>query len=712
MASFDEFDVNGNGFAGYELEAGDYIISARRSSHEVVLEHTYNVPATIQCKTDYTTGNEIAPVFVDDYTTVRDSLTDNMLSRGDGMTQPAAETAAERVLQGWEADTLYGQEFYRPYNDEEGQDWYVNSVPATWTQEAATSVKKSDLSGVPYVESRIGDDGVVEATASDEGTQMWESYMNSLSYQELFDIVADPTNKYQGTDGPVAFGGATCWSSSPISAATWNVELVEEQGEMYGTEAIFGGRTYWNGGGVNIHRSPFNGRCFEYYSEDPLISGTMGAAVTKGVTSKGVVAFYKHFFANTQEYKRAEYGGVATFATEQTFREIYMKAFEMIVKAGSLGLMTSFNRIGYVVNSDNWAVHEDVLREEWGFDGATVTDMWAKNYVSLDLMARAGDDIVLGGSTSFTDTYFSESKWDAANNCVLVKNEDGNAWVASPTQYYAIRKSAQRVLYTEVNSNMMRNNTTNLELTATIYQGVSNTAIAECPQTSDFTLSVADGATLPAGITLNGFTVTGAASLAEGVYTIPVKVACDSWIETDATLTVNVVNMIGYNGVYAPGGATADNPLIRVKAGEAVDGTFSSEYYAYGQLHGSSLVSNYYYSAKYGWYSRDEDKSAADIVTHPAEEAEQAFETKYTVEGALPAGLTLTEVKGLVTGAAGSQFETTVGYKLSGTPTTAGVYTVTITLEVPQVTSFNNWIFVSFGRRTATVSRTVTIVVE
>ncbi len=717
MASFDWNDANGNGFAGYELEAGEYVISARNSAHGDVISEKFDIAETIKCTTDYTTGNEITPVFATDgdYTTVRDSLLNNLLSRADGMSRPAAETAEELELADWEAATLYAQETYTPVNDEAGQPWYTSSVPSTWTQGAASDVTQSDLSGVKYIENKIVD-GKVEATADDEGTGLWEEYMNSLSWDKLVAVVANTDEvNYSGSDGPVQFSGGTCWSTSPVSAATWNVELLAEQGEMYGTEAIFAGKTGWHGGGLNTHRSPFNGRNFEYYSEDGVLAGIMGAAVVKGVTSKGVVSYYKHFFGNDQEYKRAEYGGVATFATEQAFREIYMKPFEYIVKAGTNGLMTSFNRVGYIVNSNNWAVHETLLRDEWGFTGATITDMWAKNYVSLDLMARAGDDIVLGGSESFTDTYFSDSRWNAAANCAEVEDEDGN-WVLSPTEYYAIRKSAQRVLYAYVNSNAMKNNATDMKITADLYYGLDNSALIVCEDTNDLTISLADGETLPAGITIDGSVISYAAIdstyVAEGEYTVKVNVSCDNWVTTSATLTIRVNSPISLDGSDINGGNTAEDPLVTLKTGTAYEATFGTNYYTDHKVISNRMYVNWYYSTAHGNFNRDEDKSAADIVTHPADEAEVKHEFGYTYEGNLPEGMTLEEVTGLVTGVGGGQYECVIGYKLSGTPTTAGTYTFTVMLNVPYVTCFNNWLFTSFGAGDMKISKTVTVVVE
>ena len=345
MASFDWNDANGNGFIGYELEAGDYVISARRNSHEAVISETYKIADGFQCATDYTTGNPINAAFVDDFDTTRESLLDHMISRANGLEQPVAQTAEERVMSQVEADILDSEEVYYPYMDEEGQLWYVSQVPENWTQGAATTVTPADLTGLVYTEPTITDGVAVAAT--DEVSKKWDEYMNSLSWETLVDTVAKGPGS---SEGPVQFFNGTCWQSAPITAATFNKELVEEQGRIYANHGLLKGIKGWNGIACNIHRSPFNGRIFEYYSEDPLLSATNAAIIVKASIGKGIMNYAKHFFANVQEHNRADYGGVCTFATEQVFREIYMKSFEKMVKAGSMGLMTSFNRVGLVVN--------------------------------------------------------------------------------------------------------------------------------------------------------------------------------------------------------------------------------------------------------------------------------------------------------------------------------------------------------------------------
>ncbi len=742
IASYDWDDANSNDFMGYELEHGDYILSARRNSHEAVLTETWTIAEDILCKTDLVSGKEIANVFEDDFITVRDDLLDNMISRANGLEQPKAQTAEERVLESWEAAVLDGENTYYPYNDEEGQPWYVAQVPEGWTQNAPTDVKPADLAGKVYTEPTVDEDGIATA-ADDEVSQLWDSYMNSLSWEDLCALVLGGES---GVDGPVQFGG-TCWQSTPIAAATWNKELVAEQGVMYGNQALLVGNVAWRGPGTNIHRTPFNGRVFEYYSEDPCLTATMAAIIVDGVQSKGVNCYAKHMFANVQEFNRADYGGVCTFATEQTFREIYMRSFEWMVKYGhSLGMMTSFNRIGYVVNSDNWAVHETLLRGEWDFHGSTITDAWAKDFVSQDLMVRAGDDTVLSDDPSFKNT-LTRGEWDASlrdgKGDVLVPTEDGDGTFESTTHYFAVRKSAQRLLQSKVNSIDYKNFASDYQLTATVYYGLGNAAEIQCEETSDFTVTLVEGQELPVGLDVSGFVVSYNRPIlgvrqpgdegyqtgwtadnniygdypAQGSYTVLVNMASDGYINVNnVALTINVVSPFQVNGELASG-ADGANPAIILKAGEAADVAIDSKPLAYQAFltTGGMMpwqVTNWY--VKQGArYLRNEEKTHADGVTIDISEAEEYHVVAYTLEGDLPEGVTAEFTTGTAYGLRTNKpIEVNTGVKLTGTPAAAGTYTVTVVANIPYAPALTGiWLMPAMGGE-LTFTQTFDIVVE
>src|SRR5699024_9428029 len=200
----------------------------------------------------------------------------------------------------------------------------------------------------------------------------------------------------------------------------------------------------------NLHRSPFAGRNFEYYSEDPVLSGKLAAQTQNGALTRGVVTYPKHFALNDQETNRVAEKGLATWATEQTIRELYLKAFEIPVKTvsgevtyydadgvqqtstiGATGMMSSFNRVGATWAGGSEALMHEVLRQEWGFRGAVITDFNLYDFMHVDqAWAAKGTDLQLT---------FQNSK----------QVEDPDSGYAQQN----IRTAMHNVLYTSANSN-------------------------------------------------------------------------------------------------------------------------------------------------------------------------------------------------------------------------------------------------------------------
>ena len=715
MASFDWNDANNNDFEGYELEAGDYVISARRNSHDVVLSETFTLAGGIQCKTDYVSGNEITPVFVDEYDTTNDSLLGGMISRATGMVQPKPASVEDRTLTTDEFLVLESSEYYYPYMDEEGQDYYVSEVPTTWTQGAPTDVTMADLTGKTYEEATIDEDGVATA-ATDADSKLWEEYMNSLSYDDMYAWLRTGAS---GSNGPVQLNGTTCWQTGPVTAATFNVELVREQGRMYANEALLkAGRNgkpmaAWYGGGCDIHRSPFSGRNFEYYSSDPYLSGAMAAVVTDECTSKGVICMVKHFFANDQEFARNDLGGVATFATEQVFREISAKPFEMAVKFGhSLSLMSAFNRIGWITCSTNYAVHQTLLRDQWGFTGFTCTDSWSKDHWSLDLTYRAGDDALMGGYAGGI-TGLTQGEWDATardgKGMVRVPTADGESTQLDPTHYYAVRKSVQRILFAYANSINMQNFANELDLTVDLVYGTENTAIITCDQTSDLTVTLAAEAELPAGLTIDGMTVSyeedrESGWLAEGVYTVPVTVSCDSWVKNiSSELTIRVVSGLTFNGENI-----AKDETIKVSAG-AFEAVVASDYYSYYSETPDGRVMHWFEDEEHGAFVQHGDKF--ECLTYEVTDETTKHLAEFSVVGTAPDGITATKIEESFTGKGASSYMINSGLKLSGTLEAGETYVITVKYDIPLVRWFGSGWYRLPGSMTS-IQQTFTIVAE
>jgi beta-glucosidase len=179
------------------------------------------------------------------------------------------------------------------------------------------------------------------------------------------------------TDGPSGIRLKAACSLTPCAAAlacTWDPALIEELSARIGEELAANGGHVLLGPGMNIRRNPLCGRNFEYYSEDPLLSGKMAAAAVRGIQSKGVSACPKHFCCNNQEFERTQND---SRGSERALREIYLKGFEICVKeAGPRSLMTSYNRLNGVWNHYNYELITGILRGEWGYSGNVITDWW------------------------------------------------------------------------------------------------------------------------------------------------------------------------------------------------------------------------------------------------------------------------------------------------------------------------------------------------
>lgn len=224
-------------------------------------------------------------------------------------------------------------------------------------------------------------------------------------------------------------------------ANTWNVDLATAFGEGIGKMANEMGVSGWYAPAMNIHRSAFGGRNFEYYSEDGVLSGKIAANAIKGAAEYGVYSYMKHFALNDQEYNRQSM--LCTWSEEQATREIYLKPFEYAVKEGNAGaVMSSYNYIGVT-----WAGAKDellngILRDEWGFKGFVLTDYCGNfNYMNADQFIRNGGDSALVaydvGSNYPTDT-------------------------TSATAVKEMRRAAKDIMYTVVNSRAYDENNLNV----------------------------------------------------------------------------------------------------------------------------------------------------------------------------------------------------------------------------------------------------------
>ena len=445
-SSYDYRDANSNGFSGYELEAGEYTLYVSRNAHESEKAIALNLAADVQIGTDPTTDSEV----VNRYTDSEDFLDsdwqlDAMLSRADWEgTWPTPQTAQQHAG----TDRLYEEIRSEEHNNPTDFD----SEEYPWFGEEPTLTLRDLL---PSAEA----EGYEPVVSYDD--ERWEELMMGCDEEEMIALInngAYHTLAMESVglpatihgDGPSGFtcfmskeqvNGTCQYVSEPVMASTWNIDLMTELGEAIGEEGTIGdkatGQPYSSiyAPGVNIHRSPFGGRCSEYFSEDPFISGMMGAAEVQGIQSRGVLPTVKHFVANEQETHRS-IGGDLSWLSEQALREIYLKPFEYTVKLGETrGIMTSFNRIGTRWTGGDYRLLTEILRNEWGFNGLVICDFnTIPQYMIPRMMFYAGGslDLATQQSAMWTDCDTS----DAGDAIVLMR-------------------AVKDVMYALVNSNAM-----------------------------------------------------------------------------------------------------------------------------------------------------------------------------------------------------------------------------------------------------------------
>lgn len=390
MASYDVSQ------GAWVMEAGDYEIKVNRDVRTTEGSSVYTLEEDRVFKQDDVTGNTIENRFSDaDY-----GLT--LLSRQDAEgtypTSPASEG---------------------------------NVAPVDFSQYERVEIEDTGLEvptiGAEYEETITLQD-VYEAGEDDLwNSPLWDSFLDQFTLDEMIELSYKGGFRTAGVerlgvpatvdnDGPAAVkgpGGSNYENSGiayPVATAlacTYNDDLAEAMGQAVGVEAKSMGTNVWYAPGLNIHRSPRGGRNFEYYSEDPLLSGKMAAGVTRGAQSQGLIVTLKHFVANDQEQGRER---LYTWLDEQAMREIYLEPFEIGVKEGNaLGIMSSFNRIGATWAGGSKALLTDLLRGEWGFKGYVVSDYtqnWSgtmEGYFGHAIAIYAGNDTIL--SPDFMDNW-------------------------------------------------------------------------------------------------------------------------------------------------------------------------------------------------------------------------------------------------------------------------------------------------------------------
>ncbi len=476
LASYDYSDANSNGHKGYELDCGEYVISLAQNAHQAAvgttagaLQQKYTIATSIandengiaynyDSDPDGKEGNKVENQFDDVSYGSTDSagtnISERTMSRSDfAGTFPTTPTIEDRTVT---QDYLDEFDWSWSTRNDEDKDYYTETAPTF----AASATGNTDIQ-------------LYELIGKDLDDSLWDDFLEQLTVEEMSQLIgmgcySTISNTRIGlpsstsADGPVGlvnFFSSTVdlgqkgtvydvcsYASECVVAATWNDELVYEEGVSLGNECLIGnedgdGKAYtgWYAPGVNIHRTPFSGRNSEYYSEDSTLAGNMAANVVKGAISKGVTPMVKHFAVNDQETHR-QANGISAWLTEQSLREIYLRPFQYAVeKGGSMGIMSSFNRIGTTWAGGSYELLTEVLRNEWGFEGMVITDFNTDNttYMNVDQMIRAGGDLDLAQ--------------DKQPSLVSKKGEDR----LTPTQASLIQQAARNILYVLANSNVM-----------------------------------------------------------------------------------------------------------------------------------------------------------------------------------------------------------------------------------------------------------------
>ena len=439
-----------NGAKTYILDAGDYYFTVAMGSHEAVnnilaakgyttangmdaegnqaLVYQWNNAAldtTTYAKSE-ATGAQITNLF-DESDPNKSSLTPGnvtFLSRSDW--EGTFPTARQQLTMN---DNLAAALQFTQYKAEEHAD---TPMP---TLASGGNMTISEMIGADYNDER------------------WESLLDQLTFQEMVTTITlgfhntaacesvskAATKDENGPQGLTAslVGGksAMCYTSEDVMAATMNLELMEDVGRCIGNDCLDMGYSGLYGPGINMHRTPYSGRNFEYYSEDPFVAGAICAAETKGIQSKGVYVYLKHVALNDSETSRR---GVNTWLNEQTAREIYLEvADRAIIDGGAWCVMSGFNRWGAQWCGENYNLQTAYLRGECGMRGMSITD-----FSGLSQYMDVADGLI-GGSDI----------WDSP--MPMIHTNIAGGYASDPYMVTEMREAMHNILYTVVNSNAM-----------------------------------------------------------------------------------------------------------------------------------------------------------------------------------------------------------------------------------------------------------------
>lgn len=460
------YDYKNNGC--YVLDGGDYTFYLSENAHswaeiaedDTSKRYTHKLDEKIYSGENKRTSDEVTAVnqFDDVSSAFTDTLVEGSalnMSRADfAGTFPTAPTAADTEAKAETKaalETVFNEETDTLLGNNEGSMVYAADMPTTKADNELTLI---DLRGANYDDERWN--MLLDKLNMDEVAPMLANA--GFNTAEMLSVGKPATLDY---DGPMGWstwvsangGEAICtgFPAEELLAATWNTDLAYQVGLMVGEEGLNNGFNGWYAPAMNTHRNAFAGRNYEYASEDGLLAGSITAGEVSGAMQMGVFSYLKHFALNDKEDGR---NGIATWANEQAIREIYLKPFEVCIKnakatilyndengelqsreiKAATAVMSSYNRIGTKWSGATYGLMTQILRNEWGFNGAAVSDYFGGSaYMDTDEGLRAGNDLMLN---TFADGSLTDSK--------------------SATAQTAMRKAAHNVLYMVANSNAMQ----------------------------------------------------------------------------------------------------------------------------------------------------------------------------------------------------------------------------------------------------------------
>lgn len=416
MASYDE-----NNAKAYVLEKGDYVISINSDSHTVLDQKTYTADKDVVYKGENKrTSDDTAATNV--FEDAKGDIT--YLSRADHFANYEEATAAP-------ASAELGEPYVSEYhlNSNFDKTTYLNDEDVMPTTGADNGLTLADMRDADYDDPR------------------WEKLLDQLTVDEMANMIAmagyqtaamDSVGKVATLDfdGPAAINnnftgvGSIGFPIEVVVASTWNKELAQAWGECMGKISQEMGAEGWYAPGMNTHRTAFGARNYEYFSEDGVLAGNMGAKAVEGARKYGVYSYIKHFALYEGNAKM-----VSVWSNEQAIREIYLKPFEISVKQGGANaVMVSWSFLGDKWTGECSNLMNTVLREEWGFRGMALTDFFRNNghgFMNADATLANGVDVMLS-------TFNGEE-----NN---VANPE------HPTSVLQMRNACKNVMYTVVSS--------------------------------------------------------------------------------------------------------------------------------------------------------------------------------------------------------------------------------------------------------------------